>query len=69
MNSVGQPKGLRPRQGKGGGHPSQQNYNITNDFVSVGIKQNEKVLFIIMGYLLLLLKWNTFFFFCQVENS
>ena len=56
MNSVGLPKGLRPRQGEGGGHPSQQNYNITNDFVSVGIKQNEKVLFIIMGYLLLLLK-------------
>ena len=55
MNSVGLPKGLRPRQAEGGGHPSQQKYNITNDFVSVGIKQNEKVLFI-MGYLLLLLK-------------
>ena len=67
-NSVGLPKGVQPRLGEGGGNLSQWNNNITNDFVSVGIAQNEYVLFIIMGYLLLLLKWNTFFLFCQFEN-
>ena len=55
MNSVGLPKGVQPRLKEGGGNLSQRN-NITNDFVSVGIAQNEYVLFIIMGYLLLLLK-------------
>ena len=56
MNSVELPKGVQPRLGEGGGNLSQRNNNITNDFVSVGIAQNEYVLFIIMGYLLLLLK-------------
>ena len=56
MNSVGLPKGVQPRLKEGGGNLSQRNNNITNDFVSVGIAQNEYVLFIIMGYLLLLLK-------------
>ena len=66
MNSVGLPKGVQLIQGEGGGNPSQQNY-ITNDFVSVGIAQNNNVL--------LLLLWVTYcccenetLFFCQVEN-
>ena len=62
MNSVGLPKGMQPRFWEGGGNLSQRNNNITNDFVSVGIAQNEYALFIIMGYLSLLLKWNSFFF-------
>ena len=68
MNSVGLPKGVETRLGEGEGNLSQQNNNIKNDFVSVEIVQNEYVLLIIMGYLLLLLKWNTFFLFCQFEN-
>ena len=62
MNNVGLPKRVQPRLKEGGGNLSQRNNNITNDFVSVGIAQNEYVLFIVMGYLLLLLKLNTFFF-------
>ena len=56
MNSVGLPKGVETRLGEGEGNLSQQNNNIKNDFVSVEIVQNEYVLLIIMGYLLLLLK-------------
>ena len=49
MNSVGLPKMVQPRQEEGGGNPSHRNYNMTNDFVSVEIAQNDNVLFIITG--------------------
>ena len=50
MNSVGLPKGVQLRQREGGGNPSQRNYNITNDFVSVGIAQNDNVLLLWFTY-------------------
>ena len=52
VNSVGLPKGVKPRLGEGEGNLFEGN----NNFVSVEIAQNEYVLFIIVGYLLLLLK-------------
>ena len=50
MNSVGLPKGVQLRQREGGGNPSQRNYNITNDFVLVGIAQNDNVLLLWFTY-------------------
>ena len=50
MSSVGLPKVVQPRQGEGVGKPSQRNYNITNDFVSVGIAQNDIVLLLWFTY-------------------
>ena len=66
MNSVGLPKVVQPRQGEGGGNPSQRNYNITNDFVSVGIAQNDNVLLLWFTYCCC---ENETLFFYQVENS
>ena len=57
MNSVGLPKGVQLIQGEGGGNPSQRNH-ITNDFISVGIAQNNNVL--------VLLLWVTY---CCCENE
>ena len=50
MNSVGLPKAVQLRQGEEGGNPSQGNYNMTNDFVSVGIAQNGNVLLLWFTY-------------------
>ena len=50
MNSVGLSKVVQPRQGEGVGNPSQRNYNITYDFVSVGIAQNDNVLLLWFTY-------------------
>ena len=50
MNSVGLSKVVQPRQGEGVGNPSQRNYNMTNDFVSVGIAQNDNVLLLWFTY-------------------
>ena len=57
MNSVGLPKGVQLIQWEGGGNPSQRNH-ITNDFISVGIAQNNNVL--------VLLLWVTY---CCCENE
>ena len=66
MNSFGLPKGVQLRQEKGGGNPSQRNYSITKDFVSVGIAQNDNVLLLWFTYCCC---ENETLFFDQVENS
>ena len=66
MNSVGLPKEVKLRQREGGDNPAQRNYNITNDFVSVGIAQNDNVLLLWFTYCCC---ENEKLFFDQVENS